>query len=285
MTERKAIRNTRSAEKSRKKEVEDAKQKMVDLNIPIPDWADAFLTKQQEMFSAFKQTLDQKLELKFEELNKSIKEIKKDSKAIMNRLGKAEERIGKVEENQETEEKTIKTLTADVRDLKAKISYMESHSRRNNILLVGLREGKDPGTELAAILRYILGRSDEEHAPEVDRHHRALRPRPDPDQPPRPYIIRMLRWEDRQLILKAAAKKGRLEWGGKAFHVFQDFPVEIQRRRAEYAEIKEKLRGTGHRYGLLFPARLIVTIDDVKHIYSTPKEAFKDLKVRLPSVF
>lgn len=94
-------------------------------------------------------------------------------------------------------------------------------------------------------MRYILDRSETEPAPEVDRHHRSPRPRPDPSDPPRPYIVRLLRWSDRQLILRAAAEKGkklaekkkRLEWANKPIHVFQDLPPEIQQKRSEYANI------------------------------------------------
>lgn len=140
---------------------------------------------------------------------------------------------------------------------------------------------------------YILDRSETEPAPEVDRHHRSPRPRPDPSDPPRPYIVRLLRWSDRQLILRAAAEKGkklaekkkRLEWANKPIHVFQDLTPEIQQKRSEYANITRKLRGSGRRYGLLFPARLMVTLDGQKHIYITPEQASKDLTTRLPSIF
>ncbi len=220
-------------------ELKVANQTMAKLNTPVPDWADLFLAKQQEMFHSFKQNLELKLEQRFEELNKTMKEIEKDTKAMTSRMTNTKKRIRDVEEKQNSQEEIIIALIGKVRDLKTKLSYMESYSRRNNLLLVGLKEGllvgKEAGGEPAAILRYILDQTEAEAASEVDRHHRSLCPHPDPQQPQKPYVIGLLRWEDWQLIWSAAMKKGRLELKGKALHVFQDFSAEIQRKHAEYA--------------------------------------------------
>ena len=74
---------------------------------------------------------------------------------------------------------------------------------------------------------------------------------PAPSQPPRPYLMRMLRWNDRQAILKAAGKKKELSWRGRRLQAFQDLPVKKQ--RDIFADIKKKRQGTDLRYGLLYP--------------------------------
>lgn len=184
--------------------------------------------------------------------------------------------------------KHLKDLTKDMDSLKAKLTSLEAHSKRNNIVLVGLEEGLeagDPNKMISDVLRYILDLKDSDMIPEVERHHRSLRPRPGPSEPPRPYLVRLLRWNDRQNILRAAGKKKQLTWKGKPLSVFQDLPVDIKRQRAEYADIKKKLRGTGLRYGLLYPARLIVSIEGDKHINNNPADAMRGLRIRLPSVF
>ncbi len=91
----------------------------------------------------------------------------------------------------------------------------------------------------------------------------------------------------------AAAEKGKKmaergmkqTWRGELFHVFQDLTPEIQPSRSKYADTKKKLRGAGLRHGLIFPARLVITVDGQKHTYKTPDEAVEDLAVRLPSIF
>ena len=97
--------------------------------------------------------------------------------------------------------------------------------------------------------------------------------------------MRMLWWNDRQAILKAAGKKKELSWRGRRLHAFQDLPVDIKKQRANFADIKKKLQGMELRYGLLYPARLIVTIEENKHIYDNPTDAANDLRSRLPTIF
>ncbi|KAK7877132.1 hypothetical protein WMY93_032158 [Mugilogobius chulae] len=246
-----------------------------------PEWAQELLTKFSSVNDSFNQ--------KFEELNASIKELRKDTRSMINRVNNAEKRIAQIEDKDAAYQKTLDELTKETNSLKTKVSYLESQSRRNNIVLVGLTEGvlegADAEKELAMILNYILGRGEMDSAPEVDRHHRALRPRPGPSDPPRPYIVRLLRWGDRQLLLWAASKKKQMEWKGTTFRVFQDLPADIQLKRAEYGEIKRRLRAANIRYGMLFPARLLVTVDGQKRIYTSPAEAQKDLTQRLPTVF
>ena len=117
-------------------------------------------------------------------------------------------------------------------------------------MLVGLEKGAeagDPNKMIEDILRYILDLKVDDMFPGVERHHRSLRPRPGPTEPPRPYLMRMLRWNDRQAILKAAGNKKELSWRGKRLHAFQDLPVDIKKQRANFADIKKKLQGTGLR--------------------------------------
>ena len=97
--------------------------------------------------------------------------------------------------------------------------------------------------------------------------------------------MRMLWWNDRQAILKAAGKKKELSWRGRRLHAFQDLPVDIKKQRANFADIKKKLQGMELRYGLLYPARLIVTIEENKHIYDNPTDAANNLRSRLPTIF
>lgn len=92
----------------------------------------------------------------------------------------------------------------------------------NNIRIIGLKEGIEADDLiglLGRVFQHILG--ENEPAPEVDRAHRAPRPRPDPGDPPRNIIVRLLRWGDKQKIL-AAVKKGKsLSWQGQPFFIRQ----------------------------------------------------------------
>lgn len=249
-------------------------------NEETPGWAKNLLSEVVNLKDSFERRLD--------DLDNSMKDLRKETRDILNRVTDAEKRIGDLEDQSAADSKALKNLTKEMNLMKAKFTNLEAHSKRNNLVFVGLDEELEPGNldkKLNDILRYILDLKEDDPVPEVERHHRTLRPRPAPTEPPRPYLVRMLRWTDRQRTLRAAAKKGQLFWGGKPFRVYQDLPVEIKRQRAEFDDIRGKLRNTDLRYGLLYPARLIVTIDAVKHTYNNASEAAEDLRRRLPKVF
>ena len=249
-------------------------------NEATPGWAQQLLTEVAELKKSFEQRLDA--------IDSSVKDIKKETRAIGNRVMNAEKRIGDLEDANMSAAQTLTSLSQQVKMLQTKCTNMEAQSKRNNLVLIGLDEGlekDDPDKMLQDILKYVLDLTDTDPVPEVERHHRSLRPRPAPSDPPRPYLVRMLRWADRQRILQAAVTKKQLAWRGKPFRIFQDLPVEIKRKRAEYDGIKKKLRGSGIRYGVIYPSRFIVTINGEKHIYNNEAEASLELKRKLPNIF
>lgn len=164
---------------------------------------------------------------------------------------------------------------------------MENRSCRNNVRLVGLKEGIEADNIYAVldnILCYTLNRPSGQLAPEIDRVHRALRPMPNPDQPPRPIILRLLRWRDKQDIIKSATGK-QLTWSGQRFSVYRDFSGEESRRSAQYNDVKKRLHKAGVHFGLVYPGSLIVTMNGQMFTYNSPKDAEKELKKHLPEFF
>ncbi|KAI4805932.1 hypothetical protein KUCAC02_010525 [Chaenocephalus aceratus] len=161
-------------------------------------------------------------------------------------------------------------LYKDVKALQGKMLDLEARSRRNNLILAGLPEGNEAGgisPLLDTILPHFLKLSDTIPAPEIERAHRALRP---PGHPLRHIIIRFLRWSDKNEVFKTlASAKGKLTWDGHDLRMFQDFPMEIQRQRDSYRELRSILRKENLRHGILYPARLIVTINEETHIQRT----------------
>ncbi|KAL7384817.1 hypothetical protein ABVT39_009410 [Epinephelus coioides] len=108
----------------------------------------------------------------------------------------AETHISSLEDKQSTDKKAADECYSEVKTSRGKVSHLESQSRRNNVIIAcvkeGLLESGNPEEELSAILRYILDRDDMDPVPEVDRHHRSLRPHTGPEEPLRLYIVRLL---------------------------------------------------------------------------------------------
>ncbi|KAK7919249.1 hypothetical protein WMY93_010533 [Mugilogobius chulae] len=91
---------------------------------------------------------------------------------------------------------------------------------------------------------------------EVERAHRTLRLPPPPGRPPRPILIRFLRFRDRELVLNAAKKSNQLREGDAKLTLRQDLSAEVRRRRKEFSEVTEYFIREGMFRGFAYPHRL-----------------------------
>ncbi|KAJ8277991.1 hypothetical protein GJAV_G00082520 [Gymnothorax javanicus] len=121
------------------------------------------------------------------------------------------------------------TPTASNAKLAAKIIDLESRSRRNNIRVIGLPEAIE-GTQLTAFFSNMLGEVFGDvlgSPPECERAHRSVAPKPAPHQRPRPVIIRLLKFQEKDRIIREARlKRGQLKFRNHSILVFADYPPE-----------------------------------------------------------
>ena len=248
----------------------------------VPNWARTLLLEMKDIKETFSQ--------RFDGLDKSIAQIKKESKACVQRINNAEKRISDVEDASVTQGKVIKSLVKKVETLQNKATDLEARSKRNNIIITNVCEGRETGDGLlqllAEIMRGVLNLEPMAPTPEIERAHRALRPLPDPGKPPRPIILRFLRWNDREKVMKEIAKaKRKITWEGKELCIFQDIPVEIQKQREKYNDLRSALRLQDIQHGILYPAKLIVTINQKTQVFKNYEEAEEKLKETNPDLF
>lgn len=266
-----SARNTMSAKKT---SAQDA-----DAGEEAPAWA-------KSLFSSF-QSNQESMTVKLDEICSSIRTLSKDFKAVQHRVANAEKRISTLEDDLGKEKSVAHELSTKVTLLCNRLDDLESRSRRNNIMIIGIKEGMEAGDLtglLVRIFRYVLGAGESNPVPEVDRAHRVLRPRPNPEDPPRNIIVRLLRWEDKQKIMAAAIKKKTLFLEDRPFYIRQDLTAAVRRQRGEYNDIIQELKRQKLRCGILHPARLVVTIDGEKLIYNTPEAARTELEKRLQQI-
>lgn len=162
--------------------------------------------------------------------------------------------------------------------LQAKIIDLESRSRRNNIRITGLPEsieGPRPTAFFSELLREVFGQEILQSPPELDRAHRALTAKPSPGSRPRPVIIRIHRYQTKELIIREARKRrGKLQYRGSPVQVFEDYAPEVVEERAKYRAVMSELYNLALKPALLFPARLQITLDGgVRKRFSSPQEA------------
>ncbi|CAI5657495.1 unnamed protein product [Oreochromis niloticus] len=162
--------------------------------------------------------------------------------------------------------------------LKAKTIDLESRSRRNNIRIIGLPEsieGPRPTSFFADFLVEVLGDQILQSPPELDRAHRTLVAKPQSGARPRPVIIRLHRYQTKELIIREARKqRGKLHYRGSPVQIFEDYTPEVAEERAKYRSVMADLYNLALRPTLRFPARLQITLESgEKKRFSSPEEA------------
>lgn len=175
-------------------------------------------------------------------------------------------------------EATCATLTGNNAKLLAKVTDLESRSRRNNIRIVGLPEsieGPHPSTFFPKLLMEVLGEGVLDSLPECDRAHRSLTVKSKPGQRPRPVIIRIHRYQQKEAIIREArARRGKLLYQGTPIAIYEDYAPEVMEQRYTYREVMAELYNLGLKPALLFPSKLsIVPKEGGRKRFSSVAEA------------
>lgn len=96
---------------------------------------------------------------------------------------------------------------------------LEYLSRRNNVRMVGLKEGKE---ETGKVIQYVekiisLGLGLSGNKFETECAQRSLAPIPGPNQPPRTILMRFLRSSARDKVLQVAKERRGIEAPSSGF--------------------------------------------------------------------
>lgn len=210
------------------------------------------------------------------DLRSDMSLIRHDLQSINERVKGAEDRIGGLEDQLPPLHADMKRASQQIAYLLTKVDDLENRSRRNNIRLVGVpekSEGRDPVAFFEAWLTDLVGRDCLSTHFSIERAHRVPMRAPPPGAPPRPILLKLLHFRDRDAALRKAREKGDLTIDGHKVSLFPDFSGEIQRQRMQFQDIKKRLRGIGIPYSMQYPARLRVAALNNTHFFDTPKAA------------
>lgn len=165
----------------------------------------------------------------------------------------------------DTSAETTKRILSDTKrltDLLNKVTErcidLEGCQKRLNIRIVGVKEGKEGNKNLrdfaADLLQKVLNL---ENKPLLGQAHRALRPRPSANAPPRQLILKVQYDHILDGIMTKIAGNRNLSFEGDRISIFRDNPVEVVKRRALFNETRGILKKIPNlRYGLMYPAKL-----------------------------
>uniref|UniRef100_H3APV8 L1 transposable element RRM domain-containing protein n=1 Tax=Latimeria chalumnae TaxID=7897 RepID=H3APV8_LATCH len=193
-----------------------------------------------------------------EDITTTIVEIKQGNADILRRLASIEAHLSDSDERLTAAEMKIESLALDVADLCSRLDDQENRARRNNVQILGFPEGVEwgnPAQFLGETLPALL-KLPEGTDLSIERAHRSLAPRPAPGQRPRPFIVKLLCFPVKELLLKSARELGSVEWEGRNILFFPDLSKALQDRRRLFLLVKKILREKKVKYGLFYPATL-----------------------------
>lgn len=151
---------------------------------------------------------------------------------------------------------------------------MENRLRRNNLRVVGLperAEGAKPAEFAEGFLALLLGLTDLPLMFVVERAHRIPTTPSIPGAPPRPFLIKLLNYRDRDRLLAATRTAAELSFENSK--IFLYYSPEVQQQRCSFKEIRKRLRENGLKYSLLYPSKLRVVDGSSTRYFETPAAA------------
>nr|XP_033800013.1 uncharacterized protein LOC117360411 [Geotrypetes seraphini] len=207
----------------------------------------------------------------------TTKELKDDLAEINSSLTQFQLRIEKLESRadsaalesaqfQDLTDKRIKKLEQDLEDI-------TNRSRRNNLRIIGLKEhieGSDMTEFLKKWLPKVLNMDpdcelDIEHSHRVPSHMRLNQ------SSPRPVVAKFLRFPQALQILTAAKNHPGLNIDGRKILIVPDLAKTTARKRKSFLALRPRLKSLNARYGLQYPARMVVTLNNSTKVFDSPE--------------
>ena len=232
----------------------------------------AFRQTIQEITANITRVIDEKLGPLSQTLQAHAQQLKK----IEERTTEAENRIAAAERTSETAEMRIQALENQVQSMAEHIDDLENRGRRKNVRVIGLpedAEGSNPTKFFESWIPDLLGLETKAGRMKIERAHRTLAPKPGPNQRPRPVLIRFHNFADKQRVLDAARRSGTVRYQESSIMFFQDLSAVVLRKRKGFDDVKKRLRDTGAKYMMLYPATLKIIHSGETRSFDSPAKA------------
>ncbi|KAJ4941916.1 hypothetical protein JOQ06_011788 [Pogonophryne albipinna] len=117
-----------------------------------------------------------------------------------------------------------------------------------------------PTAFFSQLLVDVFGKEVLSSPPELDRAHRSLAPKPAAGDKPRPVIVRLHRFQVKDLLIREARRRGELFYKEHKIRLYEDYSSDVLKERAEYKSSMAELYKRGYRPALLYPAKLRITL-------------------------
>lgn len=206
----------------------------------------------------------------------AIENVKKEVNECAGRVGEAEVRISATEDSITSLQARVQALENKNKDLEEKVLDLETRSRRSNLRLVNLpegAEGEDACAFLESWLPEALNLGPLRTALTLERAHRVGQKGTSNTAAPRTLIMKFLNYKDKTTVIRAARAKGQTLFKNHPVRFYEDLATGVHKKQKEFDGVRQQLRAMGIRYGMIPPARLLVTHNGQSRIFNQPAEA------------
>ena len=137
---------------------------------------------------------------------------------------------------------------------------MQDNMKRNNIHIIGIPEGEEEEQGIENLFENVMMENfpnlRREKVTQIKESQRVPIKR-NPKRPTeRHIIIKTVKFQDKERILKAVREKQEVTYKGAPIRLASDFSMEMLYARREWQKIFQVMRTTGLQTRLLYPARL-----------------------------
>uniref|UniRef100_H3ADN0 L1 transposable element RRM domain-containing protein n=1 Tax=Latimeria chalumnae TaxID=7897 RepID=H3ADN0_LATCH len=210
--------------------------------------------------------------------------IKMDQKmeTFTKRIDEVERWGGDAEDSIQNVDTSIQDLQTKVVWLQEKADDLENCSHQCNLRLVGLPEGekgKDPVAFLEDWLPSFLNLPDQENKIEIERAHQTFAPRSSDANKPCMILFKLLRFRDKELLLRQAQSLGSLTYKNKPSYLFPDMGAKLFEKRKSFNGVKRLCKYLDIPFALLYPSRLRVDFQGKHLFFSSLLDAKNHLKM------
>ena len=190
---------------------------------------------------------------KVEEISQKLKNIETTMEAMDTRLGEMENGVDFMEtdieglKGQVKELRTEKADAKDVNELKKNVVDLVNRSKRNNVILHGVPEGVEGDThDCVNYARTFFGTHLQAPDVEIERAHRTPMGRPNQQsERPRPIHVKLLRFGDREKLLRGSAALKDVRIRGKRIGISDDVHKETREEHRKLMIRVRKMREEG----------------------------------------
>jgi hypothetical protein len=183
-----------------------------------------------------------------------------------------EERIPGVEDNIENIDITVKENAKCKKLLTQNIQEIQDTMRKGNLRIIGIEESEN--SQLKGPVN-IFNKIIEENFPKLKKEmpmtiQEAYRTPNRLDQKRNSYyhiIIQILNAQNKERILKAVREKGQVIYKGRPIRITPDFSPETIEARRSWADVIQILREHKCQPRLLYPTKLLITINRENKIF------------------